>query len=112
MKINGSKIIPTRADDYKRDPGLKLNGKDVAPVEIYKFLGIQADNGIRFNKCVNANVKKNLEKVNIMRCLGGKDWGQTMESQKSVYMGYIRSCLEYASSSWWPWISKTAKDID
>ena len=45
-----------------------------------------------------------------MRCLGGKDWGQTMESQKSVYMGYIRSCLEYASSSWWPWISKTAKE--
>ena len=113
MKINESKtktlIISTKADDYKRDPGLKLNGKDVAPVEIYKFLGIQADNGIRFNKCVNDNVKKNLEKVNIMRCLGGKDWGQTMESQKSVYMGYIRSCLENASSSRWPWISKTAK---
>ena len=45
-----------------------------------------------------------------MRSLGGKDWGQTMESQKSVYMGYMRSCLEYASSSWWPWISKTAKE--
>ena len=61
-------MISTKADDYKRDPGFKLNGKDVALVEIYKFLGIQADNGILFNKCVNDNVKKNLEKVNIMRC--------------------------------------------
>ena len=114
MKINESKtkalVISTKPADISCDPGLKLNGKEVQAVECYKFLGIQADNGIRFKKTVNDSVKKNTERVNIMRCLATKEWGQSLESQRATYMTYIRSCLEYGSPSWWSWIPKTSQE--
>jgi len=114
MKINEGKtkalVISTKPADISCDPGLKLNGKEVQAVEYYKFLGIQADNGIRFKKTVNDSVKKNTERVNIMRCLATKEWGQSLESQRATYMTYIRSCLEYGSPSWWSWIPKTSQE--
>ena len=66
--------------------------------------------GIRFKKTVNDSVKKNTERVNIMRCLATKEWGQPLESQRATYMTYIRSCLEYGSPSWWSWIPKTSQE--
>ena len=32
-----------------------------------------------------------------------------MESQRALYSTYIRSALEYAAPSWYPWIGKAAK---
>ena len=34
-----------------------------------------------------------------------KDWGNSLEIQRTLYIQYTRSCLDYASSSWVPWIS-------
>ena len=41
-----------------------------------------------------------------MKCLAGKDWGQSLETQRALYITYIRSALEYAAPAWHPWISK------
>jgi len=58
---------------------------------------------------VNDLAKKGFRRVSIIKCLSTKNWGQSLESQRSTYITYVRSCLEYASSSWWPWISATAR---
>ena len=75
----------------------------------YKFLGVTIDSGLRFKSHVNRVEAKCRKRNNILRCLAGKDWGQGLETQKALYLTYVRSAMEYASSSWYPWISKTAK---
>ena len=113
MKINEGKtksiLISTKPAEYNWDPKFKLNGKDVITVKEYKFLGILVDNKLMFNEHVSETAKKCKKRVNIIRYLGTKTWGQSLESMRTTYITYIRSCLEYGSSSWWPWISETQK---
>ena len=35
---------------------------------------------------------------------------KSLDTQKTLYLTYIRPALEYASTSWWPMISITKKD--
>ena len=113
MKINEGKtktlLISTKASEYSWDPEFTLNGKKVAAIKEYKFLGILVDNKLLFSEHVSETVRKCRKRVNIIRYLGTKNWGQSLESMRTTYITYIRSCLEYGSSSWWPWISDTQK---
>ena len=67
------------------------------------------DSGLRFKTHVNRIIAKCKKRNNILRCLAGKDWGQSLESQRKLYTTYIRSAIEYASPAWYPWISKTSR---
>ena len=75
----------------------------------YKFLWVTIDSDLRFNKHIENVIKKAKKRTKILRCLAGKDWGQKLESQRALYSTYIRSALEYAAPSWYPWIGKAAK---
>ena len=44
-----------------------------------------------------------------MKCMAGKEWGQSWETQRNLYLSYVRTTLEYASPSWYPWLSETKK---
>ena len=113
MKINDGKnktlLISTKPAEYKWNPEFKLNWKDVDPNNNYKFFGIKFDNELRFTESLSDSIQKCKTKVNIIRCLETKYWGQSLEFQHKTNTTYTISCLEYASSSWWPWISHTAK---
>jgi len=78
-------------------------------VKEYRFLGVIIDSGLRFTAHVNKIIAKCRRRNNILRCLAGKDWGQSLETQTALYCTYVRSALEYASAAWFPWISETAK---
>ena len=39
--------------------------------------------------------------------MSSKDWGKEVETQRKLYLTYVRSVLEYASPSWNSWISVT-----
>ena len=114
MKINESKtktlIISTEPCEYNCNPGFVLNGKDVATKDNYPFLGIKIDHGLRFQESINDIIKKGTNRVTILKCLATKEWGQSLESQRATYTTYIRSFMEHASSSWWPWLSTTARE--
>ena len=114
MKVNEGKtktvIISTKSSDYKWNPELTLNGQEIESVKNHKFLGIKVDNGLRFTEQVDDTIRKCNKRVNILKCLAGKDWGQSLESQRTVLQLYVRTGLEYGSSSWWPWISDTNKE--
>ena len=113
MKLNEGKtktvVISTKPSDTDWKPTLQLNGKSVDTVPSHKFLGVQIDNKLRFPEHIEETVRRCTKRVNVLKCLGGKDWGQSLESQRKVYLTLIRTCIEYASSSWWPWIADTAK---
>ena len=115
MKLNSDKtqvmVISTSKEDLSWNPKLFLDGKLLKVVNEYKFLSVIIDSGLRFNAHVKKVVAKCRRRNNILRCLAGKDWGQSLETQKALYATFIRSAIEYASPSWYPWISESAKQM-
>ena len=43
----------------------------------------------------------------IIKTLAHKDWGNSLEVQRSLNLQWVRIGLEYAASSWSSWISDT-----
>ena len=113
MSINADKtrtlIMSTSTADFAWDPKLIVQGAPIKTTKEYKFLGVTVDRGLRFTKHLDNTITKCTKRVNIIKCLAGKDWGQQLESQRRVYLTYVCSCLEYASPSWWPCIPNTSK---
>ena len=79
-------------------------------VKEYKFIGVTIDNDLRFNKHVNNTLEKALKRVNILKCMSTKEWGNSVETQRKLNLTYVRSVLEYASPCWNGWVSKTTRE--
>ena len=112
MKVNEGKtkamVIASSRKDTTWDPEFNARGKRIETVEEYRFLGVTTDNNLRFNSHVSNIVAKTRKRVNIIRCLSSKDWGCSLEQQRSLYITYIRMVLEYASPGWSSWISESS----
>ena len=93
MKLNEGKtktvVISTKPSDTDWKPILHLNGKSLEIVPSHKFLGVQIDNKLRFPEHIEETVRRCTERVNVLNCLGGKDWGQSLESQRKVYLTFM-----------------------
>jgi ribonuclease HI len=109
MAVNTDKtkvmVISSSTNDHKWDPQVSGNGEDINTTSEYKFLGVTVDKELRFGKHSENVVAKAKKRVNILKCMSGKDWGNSQESQRRIYLQYIRPCLEYASPGWAPWRS-------
>ena len=115
MKVNEDKtkvmVISSSNRDGAWDPMFHAGDQDVDPVKDHRFLGVKVDNSLRFTTHVSTVADTSRKRVNIIRCLSSKDWGNTLETQRSLYIQYIRAVLGYASSSWVPWISNSNLQI-
>jgi len=111
MRVNTSKtktlVLSTANGDLKWDPELTGNGAPIDPVREYRFLGVTADGGLRFSKHVDNIIDKCKCRVNILRCMAGKDWGNSVETQRTVYLQLTRSTIEFSAPSWSSWASDT-----
>jgi ribonuclease HI/exonuclease III len=109
MRLNASKtrsmITSTSSADRAWDPELKVDGKNIEAVQEYKFLGITVGNDLRFGKHIEIITAKCRKRVNIIKCLATKSWGNSLETQRSLYIQYVRSAMEYGSSSWRGWVA-------
>ena len=114
MKVNEGKtkamVFASPASDRKWDPEFTAGYQRVEAVDEYKFLGITTDNSLRFSTHIQNTAAKGRKKLNIIKCLSTKDWGSSLEQQRSLYLTYIRAGLEYASPSWSSWVSDTSLD--
>ena len=59
-----------------------------------KFLGVKEDNQLWFNKHVEVLTEKGMKKENIMRCQETKYWRNSWETQRKLYIQYVRNTLE------------------
>ena len=113
MVINVDKtktmIISSSNADSNTDPGLVANGEKIQLVDAYKFLGPAVDNGLWLTDHVKNILAKTRPRVGILKCMAWKDWGNALETQRTLYLQLIRTCLEYASSSWAPLLQNTNK---
>ena len=102
-------IISTSSKDNNWNAELKAQDTPIDVTDKYKFLGVTIDNQLRFTDHTNRLIRKNKKRVNILKCMTWKTWGNSLETQRKLYLQYVRSCLEYGSSSWSPWIPNTKK---
>ena len=96
-------VFFTSTNDLKWDPKFKAGLQTVKTVKENKFLGITADNSPRFPAHITNVTSKTKKRINIIRCLSSN----CLETQRTLYIHYIRAVMEYASSSWIPWISNS-----
>ena len=111
MKVNEDKtkgmVISSSTIDTSWDPQLTAGEQQIEFTKDCKFLGVTIDNSLRFSKHVSNITTKCRKRVNIIKCLSSKDWGSTLETQRALYLTYIRLVLEYSSPGWTPWLSET-----
>ena len=114
MKINTSKtkcmVISTAKGDRDWDPKVTADGDKIKTAQVYPFLGVKVENDLWFKMHINAAVDKGKKRVNIIKCMSNKSWGNALEMQIQLYHQYVRSALGYASPSWSAWISKTDRE--
>ena len=115
MTINGDKtkslIISSNPEDCQADPKLKAGEGIIKLVPHYKFLGVVIDSGLRFHEHVRLMIKKCRNRVRILKCMAWKDWGNEIQTQRALYLQYVRSCLEYASTSFVPLLPDTTIEM-
>ena len=111
MSVNKGKtksmIISSSNKDTKWDPQFQAGDTRIKAVNDYPFLGVKVDSDLRFNQHVSKIETKCKKRVNIIKCLSSKDWGNSLETQRTLYLTYIRMVLEYASSSWSSWTASS-----
>ena len=73
----------------------------------YKFLGVTTDGGLRFTEHVKTIAKKARARIKVMKCMAGKDWGNSVETQRQIFIQTIRTLLEYGSPAWSSYLCKT-----
>ena len=114
MSVNGDKTKVLVMSSNTADTNWQLElVTDTVPIKVtqtYKFLGITLDGGLRFNEHTKILLEKCRKRVQVIKCMAGKDWGNNLEVQRTLYIQWVRSCLEYACSSWFSWISDTNKE--
>lgn len=112
MKVNGSKtktmVISTSEKDRTWNPALTAGDEEIDLVNQYPFLGVTISADLRFREHVDKKVDVGRKRNRVLKCMAAKDWGCSPETQKTIYVQYIRPSIEYASPSWGPWSSETA----
>ena len=97
MSINVDKtkalIISSNPDDSQSDPGLSTSEGRIKLVTSYKFLGVTIDVGLRFQEHVRILIEKCRRRVRILKCMTWKDWGNSLQVQRALFLQYVRSCL-------------------
>ena len=111
MRINSdkTKVMVTSSSnaDLAWNPELVIDKVPIKRSREYKFLGVTVSDNLRFAEHVDKIAKKCRKRNNILKCMATKEWGNSLETQRTLYLQYIRSSLENASSSWFGWISGT-----
>ena len=109
MRVNTGKtksmVISSATADRCWDPELTADGKQIDLVQEYKFLGATIANDLRFKSHIDNVVTKGKKRVNVLKCMSGKDWGNSLETQRTLYIQYVRSALEFSSPSYAGWVS-------
>ena len=83
MTINGDKtkaiVISSSSADTAWEPELTARPDAIETEASYRFLGVTVDNKLNFNKHVELLLDKCRRRVNIIKCLAWKDWGNSLE---------------------------------
>ena len=111
LNLNGKKsesalFSMSHADKYIL-PNIQIDGNVIPNSKFPRFLGVTLDRTLTFSKHVENITARVAKKSNILRAVAHSTWGWRKEDLKRVYLSHIRSVIDYAGSSWQPWLSNT-----
>ena len=111
MEVNGSKTkamtIASSAQDQKWDPKLRAGTVPIKLEQKYRFLGTTVPSDLRFKEQVEITTTKCRRRNRVLKCMKTKSWGNSLETQRMIYLVFCRTALEYNAPAWHPWISET-----
>ena len=85
---------------FKRGPAaqnisLKIDNEPIFLVNSHKFLGITLDTRLTFRAHVEDVRNRCLKRMNVLKCVCGRNWGADRKTLTTLYFGLIRSVLDY-----------------
>ena len=100
LKINQQKTVYTiftRSPKVSRlSMRLNLNGYELTKDENPTYLGVQLDRNLNLNKFMSNLKTKAAKRLNLLKRLATTSWGASKLTLRQLYLGYIRSAIDYA----------------
>ena len=111
LNLNGSKSEVTffskSPHEAKWSPSILINNAPIRYEPHARFLGVTLDRQLSFNKQVELVTTKATGRMRMLSALAHSDWGWRKQDLRRIYLAHVRSILNFASSSWQPWLSNT-----
>lgn len=74
---------------------LTLNGEPIPVVETFKYLGLTLDRRLTFTPHFNDLIQRCSRRLNILKCIAGREWGADRCTLLHLYTSLIRPILDY-----------------
>ncbi|XP_043243586.1 uncharacterized protein LOC122392598 [Amphibalanus amphitrite] len=87
-------FVPPRLA-HDKPPSLKIKDKPINYVNEFTYLGITLDKTLNFNKHFENIKSRCSRRINILKCITGKDWGADRRTLFQLYTSLIRPILDY-----------------
>ena len=79
----------------KQELEITVEGQIVSKDKEPTYLGVQLDSKLTLNKHVDNPKKKATKRLALIKRLASTNWGSDINTLRSLYIGYIRSVLDY-----------------
>ena len=100
LKINQQKTVYTIFSRSLKvsclDMRLNLNGMALTKDENPTYLGVQLDSNLNLNKFMSNLKSKATKRLSLLKRLATTSWGASKLTLRQLYLGYIRSAMDYA----------------
>ena len=102
MKLNVQKTtyaIFTRSHKVaKQTMDFKVDGKRLQKDDNPCYLGITLDQQLNLNRFISDLKNKATTRLNLLKRLASTTWGANKDTLRQMYIGYVRSVMDYGSS--------------
>ena len=100
LKINSQKsvysIFSKSHIHAARNLNLTLNDNPINKEENPAYLGVCLDRQLTMNRFIQNLKDKASRRLNLIKCLATTSWGAHKSTLRHVYLGYVRSVMDYA----------------
>ena len=98
----GLKISPSKSASiifskcpFISPPQLTVNQQPIPYVDNFKYLGVTLDRKLNFTKHFEDITQRCARRINVLKCIAGKDWGADRRTLLRLYTALIRPILDY-----------------
>ena len=99
LKINTTKTVYTIFSNSpkvaKKDLSLSIDGERLEKENNPVYLGVTLDRQLTLSKHMQKLKNKSARRLNIVKRLASTQWGANKKTLRQLYIGYVRSTMEY-----------------
>ena len=100
LKINSQKsvysIFTKSHVSAAKNLNLSMNGTPISKVENPAYLGVTLDRQLTMNSFMQNLKNKASRRLNLVKRLATTTWGANKATLRQIYLGYVRSAMDYA----------------